>query len=175
MAGDEATVSPGGAAPAPGSGPGEGDGAEVRIRRAVTADATALAAVEAASFTDPWSSSAFARLLGAPHAHVRVACAPRGHVVGHCILLRVADEGEIANLAVLPGWRGLGIGGRLLDDALAAADAASCERLFLEVRASNAAARSLYAARGFQPVGRRRGYYTRPPEDAVVMRRNRPG
>jgi ribosomal protein S18 acetylase RimI-like enzyme len=42
--------------------------------------------------------------------------------------------------------------------------------MFLEVRASNAAARALYASAGFVAVGRRARYYRDPDEDAVVMR-----
>jgi [ribosomal protein S18]-alanine N-acetyltransferase len=43
--------------------------------------------------------------------------------------------------------------------------------VWLEVRPSNAAARRLYESRGFQLIGRRRGYYRAPVEDALVMRR----
>jgi ribosomal-protein-alanine N-acetyltransferase len=42
--------------------------------------------------------------------------------------------------------------------------------MFLEVRASNAAAIALYSGAGFQAVGRRVRYYARPVEDAIVMR-----
>jgi ribosomal-protein-alanine N-acetyltransferase len=42
--------------------------------------------------------------------------------------------------------------------------------VFLEVRESNSAARRLYGALGFAQVGRRRNYYRRPTEDAVVLR-----
>jgi len=44
--------------------------------------------------------------------------------------------------------------------------------IFLEVRASNAAARRLYASRGFHEVGVRPNYYKRPVEDALVLRRD---
>jgi len=43
--------------------------------------------------------------------------------------------------------------------------------VFLEVRDSNQRARELYASRGFEEVGRRRRYYRRPVEDAIVLRR----
>ena len=39
----------------------------------------------------------------------------------------------------------------------------------LEVRASNTAARSVYAKMGFNDVGVRPGYYEKPAEDAVIM------
>jgi ribosomal-protein-alanine N-acetyltransferase len=62
----------------------------------------------------------------------------------------------------------------LLDDALSAADASAIAAVFLEVRESNGPARALYEARGFHSVGRRRDYYQRPTEDALVLRRGHP-
>nr|MCU0626508.1 GNAT family N-acetyltransferase [Gemmatimonadaceae bacterium] len=56
--------------------------------------------------------------------------------------------------------------------AIEAAVAAGCEAIWLEVRVSNAAARALYERRGFTLVGRRRGYYRKPVEDALVLRRS---
>jgi len=44
--------------------------------------------------------------------------------------------------------------------------------VYLEVRESNAPARALYAAHGFKEVGRRKQYYRRPVEDAIVLRRD---
>lgn len=138
------------------------------------ADVPAVAAIEAASFADAWPASAFRDLLRQDFARLRVAVAPGGAVVGYCILTRAADEGEIANICAAPAVRGTGVGGRLLDDALGAADAEGTEALYLEVRISNAAARALYESRGFALVGRRRGYYQHPTEDALVLRRTRP-
>jgi len=83
----------------------------------------------------------------------------------------VVDEAEIANLAVSDEARRAGIGARLLDFAVAAADHRQCRVVFLEVRESNVAARALYASRGFQVAGRRSKYYRKPVEDALVLRR----
>jgi ribosomal protein S18 acetylase RimI-like enzyme len=44
------------------------------------------------------------------------------------------------------------------------------ERVFLEVRESNQAARAFYARLGFEQSGRRKLYYANPPEDAVLYR-----
>jgi [ribosomal protein S18]-alanine N-acetyltransferase len=43
--------------------------------------------------------------------------------------------------------------------------------VYLEVRESNQRARTLYESSGFDSVGRRRGYYRHPLEDALVLRR----
>ena len=81
------------------------------------------------------------------------------------------NASELANVAVGPVWRGRGVAAALLDELLAAAAARAVTAVYLEVRESNAPARALYAARGFEAVGRRRGYYRRPVEDALVLRR----
>jgi ribosomal-protein-alanine N-acetyltransferase len=83
----------------------------------------------------------------------------------------VVDESEIANLAVTDDARRAGVGARLLDHALEAAQQRGCRVVFLEVRESNAAARGLYASRGFEVAGRRSKYYRKPIEDALVLRR----
>lgn len=149
------------------SGPG------ITIRAMQEGDLSAVAAIEAASFSDAWPRSAFAELMPRGYARLRVAVAANGEVCGYCVLLLAGGEGEIANIATHPAWRGLGVGRSLLREALAAADEALAEAIFLEVRESNAAARALYAAQGFVQVGRRKQYYQQPAEDALVMRRAR--
>lgn len=138
------------------------------------ADIEAVAIIEAASFSDAWPARAFLELLPRPYARLRVAHDHGGLLLGYCVLLRAADEGEIANIACAPAARRRGVGAALLDDALRAADADGAQTVYLEVRASNVAARALYTGHGFEVVGRRRGYYQHPTEDALVMRRTRP-
>ncbi len=146
---------------------------EVALRLAVAADAPAMATIELAAFSDPWPESAFTELINAAHARVMVATDRQTeHLVGYCVRIHAADEGEIANIAVQPTVRGAGVGGILLDDAITASVMDGIAQLFLEVRTSNDAARGLYASRGFVPVGRRRAYYRDPLEDALVMRRD---
>ena len=92
-------------------------------------------------------------------------------VTGYVVAWFVADEGEIANLAVDPSGWGSGIGKALLDAALDEGERRGAAAVYLEVRDSNARARRLYQSRQFEEVGRRRGYYQRPVEDAIVLRR----
>lgn len=144
----------------------------ISLRPATIADVHGMAAIELAAFSDPWPASSFAEMLPMAHARMRVAIDVGGKLVGYCILISAADEGEIANIAVSPSERRRGIGALLLDDALAAAGLLGVRQLFLEVRTSNAAARALYASRGFEQVGRRIAYYRDPLEDALVLRRD---
>jgi ribosomal-protein-alanine N-acetyltransferase len=144
----------------------------VQIRSAVDADIPAISAIERASFSDPWSETSFRSMLGHETVYLRVA-EQQGTVVGYCVAWIVADEAEVANLAVVESARRQGIGVALLDDLLTRVDAAPGVKasVYLEVRASNVAAQALYVRRGFVPTGRRKGYYKAPVEDAVVMKR----
>jgi len=79
------------------------------------------------------------------------------------------DEVHINNVAVRQAFRLRGIGRALLGNVLKEGARRGARSAILEVRASNTAAQALYQREGFEVVGRRRGYYTDPPEDALVM------
>jgi ribosomal-protein-alanine N-acetyltransferase len=154
----------------------------LHIRRATIEDLGAMLRIERASFSDPWTEDSFATALSLDRMHVLVAelqgemaadqsrdGAPR--LLGYVVALVVGPEAEIADLAVAPESRRRGIGRALLQRALDELAAAGVRALYLEVRESNRAARTLYDAHGFGSVGRRRGYYRAPLEDALVLRR----
>ena len=128
----------------------------------------AIHAIERAVFSDPWSARDFRDCVvsGVPFL---VAETVDG-VVGYVVTREAADEGEILNLAVAPAWHHRGVGRALVARVLAALAGRGVTRVFLEVRASNVAARALYEGAGFHEVGRRTRYYRRPVEDAVVLR-----
>jgi ribosomal-protein-alanine N-acetyltransferase len=88
-----------------------------------------------------------------------------GYIVGRLI----ADELHINNVAVREAYRRAGVARSLLSRVLREAKAYQAVRAFLEVRAGNAAAQALYERCGFTIVGRRRNYYSNPPEDALIM------
>ena len=145
------------------------------IEGATERDLPEITAIERAAFADPWIAEAFRQSFG--HSAVYFACGRRddGQVVGYVVAWFAGGEGEIANLAVLPSAWGTGVGRQLLAAALAEAAARSTTAVYLEVRESNSRARQLYAANGFEEVGRRRAYYRRPVEDAIVLRRTLSG
>jgi ribosomal-protein-alanine N-acetyltransferase len=90
-------------------------------------------------------------------------------VAGYIGLMYVLDEGYISNVAVLPAYRRQGVGKALIGELEREAGKVRLSFLTLEVRASNAAARALYADRGFRDTGLRKNYYEKPIEDAVLM------
>ena len=142
--------------------------AAVGVRRARAGDLPRVLEIELACFPLPWSPASFRSLLERERVRFLVA-EEGGRVVGHAVLWWTADEGELANLAVAPEARRQGVATRLLDRILEEARANRLRSVFLEVRASNEGARALYRERGFREVGRRRDYYSRPREDALIL------
>jgi len=125
-------------------------------------------AVEVETFTDPWGKGAFVGSLGEDWAANLVAVCD-GRIVGYIIAVGVADELHIHNIAVRQSFRGRGIGKLLLADAEKWARENEKLCSFLEVRASNEAAKALYISNGYEKIGFRRRYYSKPVEDALVL------
>ena len=144
---------------------------EFTIRAATESDLAAIHAIELASFADPWALTGFRDMIEHSRARVEAAIDGNGTVFGYAVGCYVADEAEIANVAVAAAVRKRGIGTKLLDQILEAAATLGARTVFLEVRESNLAAQRLYASRAFAVAGRRKLYYRRPDEDAPVMRR----
>ncbi len=138
------------------------------IRRAVPADAAAIAAIEQACFSKPWSLESVRSGLQNETDFFYIAEAD-GAAAGYLGLSRVLDECYLYNLAVLPQYRRQGIARRLLNGACGEMFASGASFVSLEVRASNAAAIALYAQLGFRRAGARKDFYSSPTEDAVIM------
>lgn len=129
-----------------------------------------MAAIHASAFTfpRPWSAAEISDLMASPGVF---ACTePGGFVLGRVIL----DEAELLTIAVSPALRLQGKGRRLLVGFGDAARARGATTGFLEVAADNTGALALYAAVGWRPTGRRKGYYRTAAGDrvdAVLMAR----
>lgn len=153
---------------------------EARVRPMRWWDIARLPAIERALFgADAWSAEQFwSELAGGPATRwyvVAVEPGPAGEeIVGYTGLAVAGATADVQTMAVRPDRQGHGVGARLLDALLAEADGRGCTEIFLEVRADNAAARALYARRGFAGVAVRRRYYS-DGTDALVLRRGAPG
>jgi ribosomal-protein-alanine N-acetyltransferase len=93
-----------------------------------------------------------------------------GNVVGFIVGRQVEHEWEIENIAVTGSARRCGLGSRLVGELLDLVRSRGGKSVFLEVRESNRAARSLYEKWAFLEVGRRRMYYQNPAEDALILK-----
>lgn len=133
-----------------------------------------MALIARESFSDPWSVESFREMMALHAARTFTAWAEDNggqKLVGYLIALAIAPEAEIANIAVLPNCRKLGIGRALMEEGLRHLEEEGCDSFFLEVRESNLPAQALYRRLGFLPTGRRKRYYQNPSEDAVLMAR----
>ncbi len=118
---------------------------------------------------DFWDEKVFASQLPDEH-HIFLAGVSEGGVWGYICMMHVLDEAEVVRIGVVPPYRGLGLGERLLREGIARCAEMGAGEINLEVRQSNTAARALYEKLGFLPVGRRKNYYSKENEDAILMK-----
>ena len=140
------------------------------VRAAKEADLHALLEIERTSSHDPWGERAIRSQLSSD-VGLSLVCEEDGRVLGSLYLSLCAPEGEVLALAVLPDARRRGIGRLLLENGMKMLKSGGACVLYLDVRASNAPALALYSSLGFREIGRRRGFYSLPKEDAVLMER----
>ncbi|HET8547775.1 MAG TPA: GNAT family N-acetyltransferase [Bryobacteraceae bacterium] len=135
----------------------------ISVRRGTVADLARIHAIERSAHTSAhWEADSY---LGYDTAVAEVGGAIAGFIVSRPV---AQDQREILNVAVAPEFRRTGVATVLINSLLES-------DVFLEVRVSNASARTLYRKLGFAEVGTRREYYDNPVEDAVVMQRSRVG
>ena len=138
------------------------------VRPAVPADIPAVAALERREFAAGADEGMLSRLLDSDGG-VILAAVENGGLIGCVWACFVLDEGEIGNIAVAPEHRRRGAGEALLTALCAEAERRNAAALLLEVRESNLAARRLYEKTGFETVGKRKNYYEKPVENAILM------
>jgi ribosomal-protein-alanine N-acetyltransferase len=141
------------------------------IRRMQEGDLPAVRAIEALSFPNPWSDDTFRgeiqnTSISFPFV---VARRPGDEVVAYIVFWQIRDDVQVNNIAVHPDCRGLGIGEALMRFAVAKVRGEGAAIMTLEVRQSNTAALAIYKKLGFEVLGTRKNYYTKPDEDGFVM------
>ncbi|WP_409252636.1 ribosomal protein S18-alanine N-acetyltransferase [Bacillus sp. SCS-153A] len=139
------------------------------IRLMTTEDLDQVMEVEANSFSIPWSRDAFFNEIETNHFATYIVIEDQGQIIGYCGVWIIIDEAHITNIAVLPSYRGQGLGGKLMASMIEIAKEMGARTMTLEVRVSNTPAQSLYRKFGFQQGGIRKNYYSDNQEDALVM------
>jgi len=140
-----------------------------RFRRMRHEDVDAVESIEREIYTHPWTLGNFTDSLDAGyHCWVMEI---GGVMAGYGVLMVAAEEAHLLNLSVAADLQRRGNGSMLLQFMLKLARDFGAHKVFLEVRVSNVAGRSLYARNGFTEIGLRRDYYpgTDRREDAVSM------
>ena len=140
------------------------------IDRLTPADLPGVWAIEQ-TLVGPWTHGQLEDELTVGHGWQLVAKTDAGQVYGYLFGSTVLDEAEIRKLAVAADCRRHGIGQLLLTAACQRLGRQRICRCFLELRAANTPALALYQKNGFQIVGLRKNYYTRPAEDAILLQK----
>ncbi|HLH09398.1 MAG TPA: ribosomal protein S18-alanine N-acetyltransferase [Terriglobales bacterium] len=143
---------------------------EPEIRRARPEDLPQIRAIESQSPTAAhWAERDYLRLFESGSVPRVVVVIEAGDQVAGFIVVRcVEQDWEVENIVVERSAQRRGLGRKLLSRMLQLAFEGGASRVFLEVRESNQAARSLYLQCGFTESGRRRAYYLHPIEDAIT-------
>jgi len=142
------------------------------IRAATEADISALIHLAQHSATAAhWSPEQYANLFTSTSPRrIALVIQESSSVQGFLIAQTIPPEWEIENIAIAADARRRGLGTRLLGEFLDRARAEGAQAVFLEVRESSRAARSLYEKWAFVESGRRVRYYQNPQEDAITYR-----
>jgi [ribosomal protein S18]-alanine N-acetyltransferase len=134
------------------------------LRPMETSDLPSVMEIDSLCIPRPWSEAAWRGELKS-HCGLYLVLEEGGEIYGQIGVRHVSGELHITTLAVRPERRRQGHARTLMDAALAAFS--EVRRVHLEVRPSNAAARTLYEALGFVTTGLRHRYYG--DEDALLM------
>lgn len=138
------------------------------FRRMTKQDLEAAALLEQENFTSPWKKEDFEQAL-LRNDTVYIVAETKEGIVGCCGVRNIAGEGEITNVSVKEGFRNRKIGTGMLKELLREGRSIGIEAFTLEVRSGNETAVAMYGRLGFVTEGVRRGFYTKPAEDALIM------
>lgn len=138
------------------------------IREMVFQDCEAVYDVEKAAFTDAWSLQSLQEIFRYSNNFYFVA-EEDNRIVGFAGIMHIIDEAEIINIAVLPSYRKAGIGRQLMEAILQKGEELLVKNYYLEVRENNIPAIRLYKSFDFKMISKRKAYYQKPIEDALIM------
>jgi len=142
------------------------------LERAKGRDAAAIALLSRDHIEDglrwTWGPNRVGRAMASKDTLTVVAREVDRQVCGFALMQYGLTAAHLMLLAVLPEYRGQGLGSRLLDWQLTCARTAGIGLVHLETRQKNAGAIRFYERHGFEIAGALEGYYQRR-EDAYRM------
>lgn len=141
---------------------------EIKIERLAPHHTDGLCEIENTCFSEPWSRDSLAALTKCDYAVYFVATDENCKVCGYCGMYTSFEVGAINNVGVLPEYRRNGIADKLLSELISYSKNNGISIITLEVRTSNTSAIALYEKHGFSLVGKRKSYYKKPTEDALL-------
>lgn len=147
---------------------------ELIIKPAKKEEAKAIWQVAESAYANgsPWSLEQFEELIAFKNVTTLIAEKADRGIVAMIVASNTSVEADIYMLAVKAAEQGEGIGQELFQELIQEMRANDLETIFLEVRESNIAANKVYQRLGFEQIGRRKNYYSKPKEDALMMKLN---
>ena len=127
-----------------------------------------VAELEKLCFSQPWSKNSLGLLLK-EGIGVGMVCSSDGQVCAYGGMMVAVDEGQITNIATHPDYRRQGYGRAIVEALIKYSKNNGINSISLEVRESNRAAIELYSRLGFKVEGKRKDFYTKPTENALIM------
>ncbi len=137
----------------------------------VKADLGEVSAIEREKLS-PWSAESIAQELEIALAIQIVAEASDRKIIGWCACRVIWPEAELLKIAVTKNNRERGVGCLLVENLVDALQKRNISSLFLEVRSNNRIALNFYDKHNFLHVGSRPGYYTDPPDSAMILKKD---
>lgn len=131
-------------------------------------DIPVVAEIERNNFSEPWSEQSFAEEL----ENELSICYVEKYLdkpVGYVCAQIIPPEAFLCTIASDNNLRRRGIGKRLVNYLSDYCEYKRCDSLSLEVRVSNTPAQKLYEKAGFENLGVRKNFYSKPTEDAYIM------
>lgn len=138
------------------------------VREMTMEDGAAVAELEHQTFSDAWSEKSVLETLDQPNTICLIA-EKAGRMAGYILVYTAADEAEIARIAVAEELKRQGVASSLMKELLLKCREQGIEKVLLDVRESNAAARAFYGKTGFREDGIRQHFYEDPQEDGILM------
>jgi ribosomal-protein-alanine acetyltransferase len=137
----------------------------------VKEDLAGVAVIEGENLS-PWSVDSLSQELEIQQACQFVAEAPDAQIIGWCACRVIWPEAELLKIAVKKENRERGVGRSLFKHLFEELQKRKVTSLFLEVRLGNRIALDFYERHGFVHVGARPGYYSNPPDSAMILKKN---
>lgn len=129
-------------------------------------DVDKIVELNGSGFSDGWSRESLLKAFDGGRLFVIGAVKERLVGVVYCSYTQF--DGDIEGICVHPDYRRQGIAKTLMEEAEKQFILNGAEKIFLEVRKSNAGAINLYLGAGYSKISVRKNYYA-DGEDAVVM------
>ena len=142
----------------------------ILVRQMEFADIEQVVEIEEEAFSLPWSAKSFEDSLELTYSSFYVALIDN-KIAGYIGTYLICDDIDITNIAVKKIFRRQGIANKLIEAVLEYASEKYAKYINLEVRISNIPARSLYKKYGFEEIGVRKNFYSKPVEDGIIMQR----